>query len=67
MEIAVDAINAAGQTALGSDIQRLSPFGYEHINIMGKYSFILPEEIEHGGLRSLLSADKIINDIGERN
>jgi TnpA family transposase len=66
MEIALDAINAAGQPTHGSDIQRLSPLGYEHINIMGKYSFILPEEIEHGGLRSLLSVDKITNDIGER-
>lgn len=67
MEIALDAINEAGQLVHDSDIKRLSPLGYEHINIMGRYSFILPEEIEQGGLRSLLSIDKIINDIGDRS
>jgi hypothetical protein len=65
MEIALDAITEAGQPIHDSDTQRLSPLGYEHINIMGRYSFILPEEIEQGGLRSLLSVDKIINDIGD--
>jgi len=65
MEIAIDAISKAGQEIYDFDMQRLSPLGYDHINIMGRYSFILPEEIEHGGLRSLLSFDKIIDDIGE--
>jgi hypothetical protein len=67
MEVALDAISQAGQPAFDSDVKRLSPLGYEHINIMGRYSFVLPEEIEQGGLRSLLSVDKIINDIGEGN
>ncbi len=65
IEVALDAIKQAGQPAFDSDIQRLSPLGYEHINIMGRYSFVLPEEIEQGGLRSLLSVDKIVNDIGD--
>lgn len=67
MEIAIDAINKAGHPAYYDDIQRLSPLTYEHINIMGRYSFNLPEEIEHGGLRTLLSLDKIINDKVEGN
>lgn len=65
MEIVLNAIKKSGQPSYDFDIQRLSPLGYNHINIMGKYSFILPEEIEQGGLRSLLSIDKIINDLGE--
>jgi len=48
---------------LDSDVQRLSPLGYEHINIVGSYSFGLPKEIENGGLKSLLSADKINSSI----
>ncbi|MEI4605945.1 Tn3 family transposase [Bacillus cereus] len=28
------------------DIARISPLGHEHINIVGRYSFILPEEIK---------------------
>ena len=59
MELALDAIKQTGEMVLDSDVQRLSPLGYEHINIVGRYSFVLPKEIENGGLRSLLSADKI--------
>jgi|GEM_PF-2428409 len=59
MELALDAIKQTGKMVLDSDVQRLSPLGYEHINIVGRYSFVLPEEIENSGLRSLLSADKI--------
>ena len=59
MELALDAIKQTGKMVLDSDVQRLSPLEYEHINIVGRYSFVLPEEIENSGLRSLLSADKI--------
>ena len=60
---ALDAIKQTGEMVLNSDVQRLSPLGYEHINIVGRYSFVLPKEIENGGLRSLLSADKINSSI----
>lgn len=59
MELALEAIKNSGKSIDEADIQRLSPLGYDHINIMGKYSFILPTEIEHGGLRKLLEVDKI--------
>ena len=39
------------------DIKRLSPLGYEHINIMGKYLFKVSEEIRKGMLRSLLTLE----------
>ena len=34
------------------NIQKLSPLGYEHINIMGRYSFNLLPEVKNGNLRS---------------
>jgi len=63
LKLALDAIKQTGEMVLDSDVQRLSPLGYEHINIVGSYSFGLPKEIENGGLKSLLSADKINSSI----
>jgi len=36
-----------------SDVKRFSPLGYDHINIVGHYSFNLPEEVLLGKLRPL--------------
>ncbi|WP_407552641.1 hypothetical protein, partial [Vibrio parahaemolyticus] len=35
------------------DISRLSPLIYKHINMLGHYTFTLPEDLEKGELRSL--------------
>lgn|GEM_PF-1640330 len=51
MEIALDAIRNGGYTVNHDDVKRLSPLGYDHINIVGHYSFDLPEEILDGKLR----------------
>ncbi len=32
---------------------RLSPLGYKHINLLGRYSFTLAEPIARGQLRAL--------------
>ncbi len=43
------------------DVQRLSPLGYDHINIVGKYSFNLPETIANGELRPLVNIEELIS------
>lgn len=53
MAVVLDALRKEGLVINDVDIQRLSPLAFEHINIVGRYSFNLPEEIEHGGLRPL--------------
>jgi hypothetical protein len=40
------------------DVQRLPPVGYEHINIIGRYSFYLPEEVDNGELRPLIKIEE---------
>ena len=35
------------------DIARLSPLGFQHINLLGRYSFDLPESLARGELRPL--------------
>lgn len=55
----LDAIRENGVEIDNEDIQRLSPVGHEHINIVGRYSFHLPEEVENGDLRSLIKIEEI--------
>jgi TnpA family transposase len=64
MGLALDLIRESGQSVNTADVQRLSPLGYEHINIMGRYSFNLPEDIAQGRLRSLLPLDRIVRSKG---
>jgi hypothetical protein len=35
------------------DVARLSPLGHEHINMLGRYAFSLPDKIARGELRPL--------------
>jgi len=39
------------------DEARLSPFGHEHINMLGRYSFSVPEAVARGELRPLSEKD----------
>ena len=57
MEKALDAIRNAGYIVNLDDVKRLSPLGYDHINIVGHYSFDLPKEILAGKLRPLQAMD----------
>ncbi len=57
MQKALDAIRNAGYPVDDEDVKRLSPLGYDHINIVGHYSFNLPDELLHGKLRPLQVMD----------
>jgi len=35
------------------DVARLSPLGFEHINMLGRYAFTLPDAVARGELRLL--------------
>lgn len=39
------------------DVARLSPLGHDHINMLGRYHFHLPELLKNGGMRPLRSFD----------
>jgi TnpA family transposase len=51
MNAALDQLRAQGRTVLDADVARLSPFVRHHLNVFGKYSFLLPEL--RAGLRAL--------------
>jgi TnpA family transposase len=51
-------LRAEGYDVRDEDAARLSPFGHRHINLLGRYSFLLPAELA-GGLRPLRDPDAI--------
>ena len=53
MDAALDQLRADGHDVRDEDIARLSPLGFDHINMLGRYAFTLPETIARGELRAL--------------
>ena len=53
IEAALNQMRAEGQEVLSTDVARLSPLLYKHINFQGRYSFALAESVARGRLRPL--------------
>ncbi|CAK0772111.1 transposase [uncultured Gammaproteobacteria bacterium] len=55
MDAALDQLRAEGFGVRDEDVARLSPLVHEHINMLGRYAFTLPEPVARGELRPLRS------------
>ncbi len=53
MDAALNQFRAEGFDVRAEDVARLSPLGFDHINMLGRYAFILPDQIARGELRPL--------------
>ena len=53
MALALDDMRAAGLAVRDEDVARLSPLTRGHINMLGRYDFMLSEELRRGALRPL--------------
>ncbi len=53
MQEALSWMRRNGEETGGEDIVRLSPLMHGHINMLGHYTFTLPEDILKGELREL--------------
>lgn len=53
MDAALSQLRAEGYDAKPEDVARLSPLGHKHINMLGRYTFTLPEMVARGELRPL--------------
>ena len=53
MDAALDQLRASGFEVRDEDVARLSPLGFDHINMLGRYAFTLPEKVARGELRPL--------------
>ena len=53
MQEAIKLLRARGEIINEEDVAKLSTLLSKHINILGKYSFVLPESVRDGKLREL--------------
>ena len=53
MDAALRQLRSEGFEVRDEDVTRLSPLAHEHINVLGRYTFTLPEPIANGELRPL--------------
>jgi len=53
MDVALAQMRAQGLEVRDEDVARLSPLGYSHVNLLGRYHFVLPDAIVRGELRPL--------------
>lgn len=53
MDAVLVQLRSEGYPVRPEDQARLSPFGHEHINMLGRYSFSVPEAVARGELRPL--------------
>lgn len=53
IEAVLDQLRAEGYPVKEEDVARLSPLLHEHINMLGRYSFSVPEAVAKGELRPL--------------
>ena len=58
MDAVITQLRKEGHIILDDDIARLSPFGQEHINMLGRYSFVIHDSVARGELRPLRSLAK---------
>jgi hypothetical protein len=58
---AIDAIRAEGKPVATADVARLSPLGFDHLNMLGRYNFLLPDSVRNGQLRPLRTPDQASN------
>ena len=53
MDAALNQLVSEGSEVRIEDIARLSPLGLKHINMLGRYTFTLPDLVTRGELRPL--------------
>lgn len=60
----LEEMPAAQEEVYADDVDRLSPLGFDHITILGRYHFVVPEAVRRGELRPLRgrSRDEAMGD-----
>ena len=65
MDAALDLLRAEGFDVRDEDVARLSPLGNEHVNMLGRYAFTLPETVARGELRPLRDPRSVADEPDE--
>ena len=59
MQEALGELRRLGKIENEADIARLSPLLHEHVNMLGKYDFTLPDDVAEGKLRRLRDPESL--------
>jgi TnpA family transposase len=62
MDAAIDELRREGFDVRDEDLSRLSPLSHGHLNVLGRYSFTLPETVARGELRPLRRPGEISDE-----
>ena len=65
MDAALNQLRAEGYDVRDEDVARLWPLGFEHINMLGRYVFTLPETVARGEMRPLRNPASIGDGVDE--
>ena len=62
MDAALEQLRAEGFDVRDDDVARLSPLAHQHINMLGRYTFTLPDPVARGELRPLRTGAALSDD-----
>ncbi len=62
VEAALDQLDRSGHSIDTNDVERLSPLKFRNVNLHGRYSFVLSEEVARGALRPLRDGRELDED-----
>jgi TnpA family transposase len=60
---ALQQLEAEGFPIRPEDVSRLSPLVFDHINLLGRYAFSVPESVARGELRQLRNPADVMEDV----
>ena len=60
---ALDQLSGEGYSIQPEDVARLSPLVFEHINLLGRYAFSVPDSVVRGQLRPLRNPADALEDV----
>jgi len=60
---ALEQLQSEGFPIKAEDVARLSPLVFEHINLLGRYAFSVPDSVQRGELRPLRSPSDALDDV----
>jgi TnpA family transposase len=63
MEAVLEQLQREGFPVSPADVARLSPLLLEHINMLGRYAFLVPDAVRRGELRPLRTVTDDLNEV----
>ncbi len=62
MDAALAQLRAEGFPVCDEDVARLTPLGHEHINMLGRDAFTLPEPVARGEMHPLRDPSAVLEE-----